>query len=176
MDHEGQMDTRKTIKVILHLDPDSWHGTSTEGIWTRLVQPLGDKTNVKAIVEVDNIPFHSKSVSLGDKLCLDFNSGIPMIDAIVERGGHSTYRIVVEKENSNASSLLDTIKAMGCDWEWAEFNEGKLYALDIPPEVDIDDVYKILEKGLREGSWLFEEGYVGHPAEGDQSTPNSPGH
>ncbi len=157
------MDTRKGIQVRIQLDPDSWHGTSTEGIWTRLVQPLGDKTNVKAIVEVDNIPFFSKSLSLGDKLCLDFNSGRPMIDAIVERGGHSTYRIFIEKQNIKASSLLDTIKAMGCDWEWTEFNGGKLYALDIPPEVDIDDVYEILEKGLREGSWLFEEGYVGHP-------------
>ena len=157
------MDTRKGIQVRIQLDPDSWHGTSTEGIWTRLVQPLGDKTNVKAIVEVDNIPFFSKSLSLGDKLCLDFNSGRPMIDAIVERGGHSTYRIFIEKQNIKASSLLDTIKAMGCDWEWTKFNGGKLYALDIPPEVDIDDVYEILEKGLREGSWLFEEGYVGHP-------------
>jgi hypothetical protein len=174
------MDTRKTIQVRLHLDPDSWHGTSTEGIWTRLVQPLGDRTNVKAIVEVDNIPFYSKSVSLGDKLCLDFNTGIPTIDAVVERGGHSTYRIIVEKPNETASSLLQTIKTMGCDWEWAELSEGdvdaRLYALDIPPEVDLDDVYQILEKGLRDGSWLFEEGYVGHPLEGDQATPNESEH
>jgi hypothetical protein len=167
------MDTRMTIKVILHLDPDSWHGMRTEGIWTRLVQQLGDRANVKAIVEVDNIPFHSKSVSLGDKLCLDFNSGQPMIDAVVERGGHSTYRIVVEEPNEKASGLLDTMKAMGCGWESTEFNDGKLYALDIPPEVDLDDVYEILEKGLRDGSWLFEEGYVGHPLEGDRPTPNA---
>jgi uncharacterized protein DUF4265 len=161
------MDNRKEIRVTLQLDPDSWHGTSSEGIWTRLVVPPADRTNVKAIVEVDNIPFFSKALSLGDNISVDFNRGIPMFDAVVERGGHSTYRLFIEKHGIKASHMLDAIKAMGCDWEMIKFNGGELYALDVPPAVDIHEVYEILEKGQKEGAWSFEEGYVGHPLKGD---------
>jgi len=47
--------------------------------------------------------------------------------------------------------MLEEIKAMGCDWERTGFNGGELFALDIPPEVDIYKVYEILEEGQREG-------------------------
>jgi hypothetical protein len=160
------MDNKKQLRVTLHLDAGSWHGVSSEGIWMTLLQPLGDRTNVKAIMEVDNIPFYATSMSLGDKVCIDFNSGVPTVCAIVERGGHSTYRILVEKQNVKASNLFKKLKAMGCGWEKAEFNGDELFALDIPPEVDIDDVYEILEEGLRDECWLFEEGFVGHPPAG----------
>jgi hypothetical protein len=77
------MNTRGAIQVGIRLDPDSWHGAGSEGIWTRLVKALADK----AIVEVDNIPFFTKSLSLGDKISIAFSSGRAMLDAIVERGG-----------------------------------------------------------------------------------------
>jgi hypothetical protein len=153
------MNTRDAIQVGIRLDRDSWHGADSEGIWTRLVKPLADK----AIVEVDNIPFFTKGLSLGDKISIVFSHGRVRLDAIVERGGHSTYRVFLENPSIKASNMLDTIRGMGCDWETAEFHGGELYALDIPPEVDIYKVYEILEQGQREGSWLFEEGYVGHP-------------
>jgi uncharacterized protein DUF4265 len=154
------MNNRKEILVRIQLEPDAWHGTTSEGIWATLVQPVGDK----AIVEVDNIPFYSENLSLGDKICIfRRDDGMILLDSIVERGGHSTYRILVKNKNIEAAHLLDLLKAMRCDWEKTKFNEGDLYALDIPPEVDIDEVYEILEKGLKNGSWLFEEGYVGHP-------------
>src|SRR5947207_2894251 len=153
------METRKTLEISLPLDRDSWHGRSSESIWTTLLQGLGDRTNVKAIVEVENIPFFSKSISLGDKLCLDFNTGVPVVDAVVERGGHSTYRIFVETPTIEASHMLERLKAMGCHRVNARFNGGELYAIDIPPEVDLDDAYEILDKGQREQTWTFEEGY-----------------
>jgi hypothetical protein len=160
------MDTRNAIQVDVQLDPDSWHGTNTEGIWTRLVKPLADR----AIVEVDNIPFFAKSLSLGDKICIRFHHCRVTIDGVVERGGHSTYRVFFEKQSIAVSKMLDIIKAMGCDWERTKFRGGELYALDIPPEVDIYNVYQILEAGQREGSWLFEEGYVGDPLRDDPTS------
>jgi hypothetical protein len=170
------MDPEKTplpIKVTLRLEPDAWHGAATEGIWTSFLKLLGDETNFKAIVKVENIPFHSKSVSLGDKLCLDFKTGVPTIDAIVERGGHSTYQILIEKPKPEGSHLLEALKAMGCDWEWTKYNDGKLYALDVPPEVDLDDIFPILTKAARDENWYIEEGFIGHPPDG-QSAPDVP--
>lgn len=158
------MDTRETIKVRLSLEPDSWHGHGSEGVWSRLIQPINDK----ALVEVDNIPFFSKSVSLHDKITVAFNqeNGV-FLDSIIERSGHSTYRVFLDHQNSEASLMLDTLKVMGCDWEKATLRGGERYALDIPPSVDIYEVYEILETGQREGLWFFEEGYVGHPLKGD---------
>jgi hypothetical protein len=34
-----------------------------------------------------------------------------------------------------------------------------LYAIDIPPTVNINEAYKVLEQGEADGVWEFEEGY-----------------
>jgi hypothetical protein len=167
------MDNRKQLRVTLQLEPGAWHGASSEGIWMTLLQPLGDRTNVKAIMEINNIPFYANNVSLGDKVCIDFNSGIPTVCAIVERGGHSTYRIFVKKPNAKASNLFKKLKAMGCDRERAQLSGGDLFALDIPPEVDIDDVHEILDEGLRDECWYVEEGFVAHPPNDEPSGVDS---
>jgi hypothetical protein len=162
------MNSEGFIQVSLPLDPDSWHGTSSEGIWARLVKALPP---YKAIVEVDNIPFFTRSLSLRDKISIMYDEGRVKFDAVFERGGHSTCQVFVENESFKASRMLDMVKAIGCDREMAEFRGGKLYALDIPPEVDIHEVYEILDKGQREGSWLFQEGYVGHTPRGAPVSP-----
>ncbi|MBG0808407.1 DUF4265 domain-containing protein [Methylosinus sp. H3A] len=123
---------------------------------------IGDK----AIVEVGNIPFFSKSVSLGDHLLVALVDNCLVIESVVERGGHSTYRIFIEQRNDEATALLGLLKDRGCDWEKTFFRGGELYAVDVFPETDIHDVYQLLEIGQREGAWLFEEGYVGHAFEG----------
>ena len=81
------MDNNDAIRVRLKLDHDSWHGTASEGIWTRLVKSLADK----AIVEVNNIPFFSKALSFRDKIVIAFRNNEVVFDSIVERGGHSEY-------------------------------------------------------------------------------------
>lgn len=50
-----------------------------------------------------------------------------------------------------------------CSWEDTMFNDGELYALDIPPEVSLPDAYSKLESAKQKGICLFEEGFVGHP-------------
>src|SRR5712672_2518447 len=139
------MDTDSPIKVRLMPDRDSWHGYDTEGIWTRLVQPLADKV----IVEVDNIPFFTRILSLHDKISAIYVENELIFDTVVERGGHSTYRLFVESSDEAEPRTLTTLKVMGCDCETARFNGGILYALDVPPDVDIYKVYAILEEGQK---------------------------
>jgi Domain of unknown function (DUF4265) len=152
------MDSKRAIQVRLKLDPNSWHRTSSEGIWVNLIRPLGEK----AIVEVDNIPFYSRSISYRDKIAIAFVNNAVVFDSIVERGGHSTYRIFFETPNGNEISALRPLGQLGCIWERAKVNGGELFALDIPPEVDIYHVYRVLEEGQKHGLWRFEEGHVGH--------------
>ena len=146
------------IKVRLAVDPDSWHGATSEGIWTRLIKPLSGK----AIVIVDNIPFFTKSLSFQDKISVvPFKDEI-VFEAVVERGGHSTYRVFIQDPDQSSLEGLQGLKKFGCDWELTQFNGGNLYAIDIPPQADIYEAYALLLKGQLDGTWLFEEGYVGH--------------
>jgi hypothetical protein len=39
----------------------------------------------------------------------------------------------------------------------------------VPPDVDIFKVYDLLERGLDEEAWTFEEGHCGHPVDVDSS-------
>ena len=71
----------------------------------------------KAIVEVDNIPFFTRSLSLGDRITVVFVQNEVVFDSVVERGGHSTYRVFLEEPDEASKSMLDSLKAMGCDWE-----------------------------------------------------------
>jgi hypothetical protein len=100
--------------------------SDSEGIWAKLVKPLADK----AIVEVDNIPFFTKSVSLRDKITVILAKRDVIFESVVERGGHSTYRIFLDRPSEDKAKTLERIKAKGCGWERTALNGGELYALD----------------------------------------------
>lgn len=161
-------DAKDFIQISLPVERDSWDGASSEGIWAKLVKALPPH---RAIVEVRNIPAPTKILSFGDKISVVYSEGRVEFDAMIERGGHSTYRVFAENKSFDASRMLDMIKAMGCDWEMGKHRGGQLDALDVPPEANIHDVYEILDKGQREGHWLFQEGYVAHPRRDDPGLP-----
>ena len=151
------------IRISLQLDPDGWHGLKSEGIWVKAVKKLAGKM----IVEVDNIPWFTRHLSCYDKITVALINGELVLQEIVERGGHSTYRVYIREMNDEKLQRLAEIKNLGCDWERGEFGGGQLYAIDIPPNVDINELYRLLQNGQIDGSWLFEEGFVGHHLEGD---------
>jgi hypothetical protein len=155
------------MQVRLKLEDDSWHGAGSEGIWTKLIKSLADK----AIVEVNNIPFFSTALSLGDRILIAFENNEVVFDSVVERGGHSTYRIFFQNPTGDEARILLGFNELDCSWESTSFRGGKLFALDVPPHVDIYDVYEMLESGEKDGLWLFEEGYVGHLLKGDPVPP-----
>jgi Domain of unknown function (DUF4265) len=161
-------DPKDFIKISYPVESDAWDGASSEGIWVKLVKALPPH---RAIVEVRNIPSSTRSLSFGDKISVVYNEGRVKFEAIVERGGHSTYLVFIENKSLDASRMLDALKAMGCVWEEGPHRGGKLYAVDVPPEVNVHDVHEILDKGRREGHWFCQEGYVGHPREGDPASP-----
>jgi hypothetical protein len=161
------MGDKGAMQVRLKLEDDSWHGAGSEGVWTKLIKPLADK----AIVEVNNIPFFSRALSLGDKIVIAFRNNEVVFDSVVERGGHSTYRIFFKDPSGDERQALLKFNELGCDWESTSFRGGKLFALDIPPHVNIYDIYEMLESGEKNGLWTFEEGFVGHALDGDPAPP-----
>jgi hypothetical protein len=159
------------IKITYPVEPGLWDGASSEGIWVKLVQPLPPH---RAIAEVESIPVSMRTLSYGDKISLEYREREKqvMFDAIVERGGHSTCQIYVAKENPDASAMLERMKLIGCGWEGGKHGSDKIYALDIPPEVDFDNVLDLLKEGQDEGHWLFQTGCIGHPEKNGPVSPS----
>lgn len=53
-------------------------------------------------------------------------------------------------------------KLLGCTYESSKDPE-TVFAVDVPPEVDVHAAYGLLEDGERANVWEFGEGHCGHP-------------
>ena len=86
--------------------------------------------------------------------------------SVIEHSGHSTYMILAKQKTERFSELLSNVNATGCTYESKTLitaqGEMVLYAIDVPCETDIFEVYDVLEEGERDGIWIFQEGHVGH--------------
>ena len=163
------------IKISYPVEAGSWDGASGENIWVQLVELVDMDPPHRTIATVESIPFSTRTLSCGDKILLKYEKreNRVVFVSIVERGGHSTCQIYVEKENLDASAMLKRMKVIGCGWEGGQHGSGKIYALDIPPEVDFDETFDFLKNGQDEGHWTFQTGYIGHPEKDQSASPSS---
>lgn len=92
-----------------------------------------------------------------------------MFSAVVERGGHSTYRIMLAPETraERFEALWQQLASLGCTYESAP---PRFLAIDVPPQTDVYAVYRILARVQEAGLWSFEEGHCGHPPSGDEGS------
>lgn len=110
---------------------------------------------------VDNSPFYVYGISFGDKIVASKSHGKLLFSRILERGGHSTYRIKLPSGRNHAYFLRywPALAQLGCSYEGSSANPRRLYAIDLPPEVDVAAVYAILEGHEQAGIWEFEEAH-----------------
>jgi hypothetical protein len=122
-----------------------------EALWTERV-PGGFR--------IDNVPLVVFGVSRGDVVEAESRGEDLWFSGVVERGGHSTYRVMLaeEKEASDDPGVRDLV-ALGCGYEALT---PRFFALDVPPETDVRRVYALLERGLVKGRWTFDEAHHGH--------------
>jgi hypothetical protein len=115
-----------------------------------------------------NSPFHARGVSY-----LDVVRATPLEDRdifhfeVVERGGHSTYMLIMKAAELRVSAYWNSLEKLGCSYEGANIHwEGErrpLYAVDVPPSADIHEVYELLERGENDKVWIYQEGYAHLP-------------
>ena len=165
----GKSVVEEHLKLRLILDQDSWHELESEGIWVRVVKKL--PTTI--VAEVDSIPFFAKGLCLGDTVAAGYANGELFLKLVIERSGNSTYRIFVSDEDTDISERLAALKATICAWETAKFRGGLLYALNVPSEASIFQVFRLLREGHSHGSWHYEEGNVGHSLTSEPHPPAS---
>jgi hypothetical protein len=85
-------------------------------------------------------------------------------EVVVERGGHSTYMLIMDADKHRIDAYWGMLEKMGCTYESSHidlsFGRRPLYSVDVPPSADIYEVYDFLERGANDKVWLFQEGYA----------------
>ena len=81
---------------------------------------------------------------------------------VVQRGGHSTFRLVFKEQKDIFEQFKDIalLHEMGCHFDKPLYT---MFTIDVPQQVDIEKVIQILKDGEDIGRWEYEEGYVYHP-------------
>lgn len=155
--HERVSQDRNACKIIvkdLRSAVDDWPPVDQEAIWAL---NLG-----RGRYKVDNVPFFAKNLSFGDIVQTESaDHEMPYVSAVLERSGHSTYRVIVnanlnEKQHGEYHELLAALKHLRVSIEagWEHF-----FAIDVPIGVPVQAVYEVLELGVEYDIWDFEEGH-----------------
>jgi len=127
---------------------------ASESLWA---EPAGTD-----LYRLRNIPFYVYGFSENDIVNVQEKEGRLVVKRVVERGGHSTYRIFLAEGTTEEKFSIDWIplKRLGCFYERAT---RRLVAVDVPPGVDVYAVYAALEKGEKDKLWEFEEAHYARP-------------
>ena len=141
------------VKVCFRLDKADWHDHATETLWAEPVD--GKRYRLK------NVPFYAYGVSYDDTVTAAETDDGRVVQAVSERSGHSTYRIFVSNAETlqRFSDCWAPLERLGCTLERAT---ERLFAVDVPREVDIHEAYEAMASGETAGVWDFEEAHVGH--------------
>lgn len=96
----------KHIKVLFHLeqDEDGYPPFSIEGLWCK---KTGNGTYI-----VDNVPFYTYGISLGDEICVTKENGEYHFQSIVNPSGNSTLR--VHFNDKRMQTVINKLFDMGC--------------------------------------------------------------
>lgn len=140
-------------KIYLLFSTKEWHGYSSESVWAQIVD--------HGYYKIMNIPFYYKGLGLYDIVRAEKNDAKLYFKSIIERSGHSTYRLILNS-NTNEEAFekyWEQLEHQGCTYEKAKKG---FYAVDVPPSSDIYKVYSLLGKGENDSIWEFEEGYCQH--------------
>ena len=134
-------------KVHIEL-PNHW-ATGGESMWA--LDLGGD------LYELRNVPFHAYDLNFGDvvKATADDPELKPEIREVVRRSGHATLRVFFSGvlEAPARLALLESLAPLKASYEGAT---EKLYALDLEPEADIQNVRSQLDNWEQQG-WLGYE-------------------
>lgn len=142
-------------RVTFALDePNAWHDHATETMWAEKVDD--DHYRLR------NVPFYAYGISFNDVVAATGGPDGLGFKQVVERGGHSTYRIFLEEDVTIDSGRFrehwNPIEEAGANYERGT---EMLLAVDVPPSADINRVYDLLEAGELACVWAFEEGHCG---------------
>lgn len=142
-------------KITIELEPEAWHGYSSESVWATLLD--------NGFYKVENSPFFARGLSYEDIVQARYQDGLNMFVRTVASSGRSTYRIILSEGASSAQfeRFWEPLEAEGCRYEHGDFGY-TMYSVDVPKETNVQKVFSLLNKGVSQDVWDFEEGHCGH--------------
>jgi uncharacterized protein DUF4265 len=158
------MMSERLVKIRFDLDSSDWHGHGGEFLWAA---PLvgTDLQNFRLM----NSPFFSRGISYQDvvKAAAAERDFVFDFEEVIQRGGHSTYMLIMEAGKPRVDAYWNMLEKMGCSYESSQVDlsigRRPLYSVDVPPSADIYEVYEMLERGANDKVWMFQEGYAHLP-------------
>ena len=139
------------VRIRIRLEAPSGAGSSEDSVWA---EPLGSDR-----YRVESCPFFAFGVSRDDVVhaANAAGGGGPVLDDVLEKGGHRTLRLVlnpsVDLRSAPVQRLLERLVEMGCTHELLR---PKLLAIDLPPEVDLAVAAQLLQEAARAGTLAWE--------------------
>ena len=142
----------KMKKLFLNLEViDGYPPVSMESIWAEVTE--------EGYLKVNNIPFYSKEISLGDIVSgIQTEENYLLYDKTIIHSKNSTLRIVFFNENQKfKDKILTKLIDLGCESEAFNVN---FYAINIPIQVDIEEIYIFLDEFVETDDLDYDTGYL----------------
>lgn len=120
------------------------------------------------LYRIDNVPFFVFGVSCDDVVVAELDQLLSLhYVSLEEESGHSTIRVVLYEGTPDGTPLSERMqllreqmKAIGCPSEQSHIPG--LVAIDVPPNVNYELVRDILDRGLKQELWSYEEATLAH--------------
>ena len=140
-----------SVKITFRLvqDADGYPPVHYESMWAR---SLPDGT-----YEIENIPFYSYDVAVGDVVKAQDVDGELFYVERVRESGNSVIRMLIY-DRGELDSVRAELRALGCDLE----GDGVLLAVNVPADVPYTPIFRFLTEGDRAKRWGFEEAVLCH--------------
>lgn len=104
--------------------------------------------------QIKNIPFFAPNIAYNDVIGIEDEEGIFYFDRVIRTSEHSTIQIVIFKEEFTDTIIKD-IESFKCPWEG--MNNQKLIAIDVPSNVNYNEIKKYLDNQFEDNVLDYKE-------------------
>ena len=146
----AKADPATAVKVLLEHEGAEAGTVEYEGVWAI---PTDGGYRIR------NIPVYAYDLALDDVISAEPDDhGVLRCTGLVKASRHSTIRLQFKQE-ADSSRVGKELQDLGCLWE---LGTSRLrIGVDVPPSVSFDEIRLYLERGERNGTFVYEEACLG---------------
>lgn len=138
----------KHVKVLFEILKEDSDEIELESCWAK---PIGEG------YQIDNIPFYAIGYAFNDIVSASERDGMLYVEGLLEASGHGTLRIWFYDPDIIQSTRLK-LEQMGCSSEVSDLP--KLVSIDVPKDIDYQEIREFLEDGARREVFDYQEACV----------------
>lgn len=148
------------VKVRVPIPPGAWHGATAERLWA---EPAG-----RNLYRIKNIPGYAHDLAVDDVVEVARTGPDLNVIAVRERSGRSTFQAVFDEmpEPERFEEFWAPFEKLGCRCERSE-QPYAVVAIDVPPSVDSEEVFRLLEEAEPKFGFQFMDAYMHSNSDGD---------